>query len=163
MPDGLYPNDLLAWSEQQAARLRRVAAGERVNDVDWENIIEEIESLGSSELRAAQSFLRLAILHAMKVIAWPGHPARRHWEDEITNFLIQAEDRFQPGMRQNLDVGLVHRKALKQFRQLRMEEPPAMGFGDAPVVTADDLLDEEFSADALLARLRASAMLPTRG
>ena len=36
MPDGLYDRDALAWAEQQAELLRRLAAGERVNDaVDW--------------------------------------------------------------------------------------------------------------------------------
>ena len=42
----LYDEDVVTWSEQQAALLRRVAAGERVNDqVDWINIIDEVESL----------------------------------------------------------------------------------------------------------------------
>ena len=47
-----YDTDLLLWSERQAALLRRAAAGERVNDqVDWENVAEEIESLGRSDRR----------------------------------------------------------------------------------------------------------------
>ena len=46
MPDNLYLLDTLAWSEQQAALLRRLAAGERVNDLDWPHVIEEIEDAG---------------------------------------------------------------------------------------------------------------------
>ena len=38
----LYDDDILWWSEQQAELLRRVAAGERVND----QLVEEIESGG---------------------------------------------------------------------------------------------------------------------
>jgi hypothetical protein len=34
MPDDLYARDALAWSERQAALVRRVARGEPVNDVD---------------------------------------------------------------------------------------------------------------------------------
>ena len=34
MPDDLYHTDILGWSKAQAERLRRVAAGERVNDLD---------------------------------------------------------------------------------------------------------------------------------
>ena len=35
----LYEDDILLWSERQAALLRRMAAGERLNDqVDWENV-----------------------------------------------------------------------------------------------------------------------------
>jgi hypothetical protein len=52
MLDDLYDRDALAWSEHQAGLLRRVARGERVNEVDWEHVIEEIEDAGLSELLA---------------------------------------------------------------------------------------------------------------
>ena len=43
----LYDEDFVAWSERQAALLRRRAAGELVNDaeIDWTNVAEEIEAL----------------------------------------------------------------------------------------------------------------------
>jgi len=49
--------DILEWSERQAALLRRLAAGERgVNDqVDWGNVIEEVESAGRGQLSAVRS------------------------------------------------------------------------------------------------------------
>ena len=47
MPDDLYSRDILAWSIAQAERLRRMAAGERVNDLDWANVIEEVEFRGA--------------------------------------------------------------------------------------------------------------------
>jgi len=42
----LYDADILAWSEHQAALLRRRAAGELVNeaDLDWPNLADEIEA-----------------------------------------------------------------------------------------------------------------------
>ena len=45
-----YETDLVRWAEEQAALLRRRAAGELVNEaeLDWTNIAEEIESLGRS-------------------------------------------------------------------------------------------------------------------
>ena len=43
MSDDLYDDDILWWSEQQAELLRRVAAGEGVND----QLVEEIESGGA--------------------------------------------------------------------------------------------------------------------
>lgn len=44
--------------------LHRLAGGERVNDqVDWENVIEEVESLGREQLLAVQSLLRQALIH----------------------------------------------------------------------------------------------------
>ena len=59
MPDDLYETDVLVWSERQGQLLRRLAAGERVNaDVDWANVIEEIECVGRSELHRCESLLR---------------------------------------------------------------------------------------------------------
>lgn len=45
-----YDTDILTWSAQQSALLRRRAAGELVNDadLDWTNIAEEIEAVGQS-------------------------------------------------------------------------------------------------------------------
>ncbi len=54
--DSLYERDALAWAEQQGALLRRLAAGEAVNEaVDWPNVIEELQDVGLSELRACRS------------------------------------------------------------------------------------------------------------
>jgi Domain of unknown function DUF29 len=67
-----YGDDILLWSERQAELLRRMAAGERVNDqVDWENVAEEIESVGRTEPRACESHLVQALLHDLKAEAWP--------------------------------------------------------------------------------------------
>jgi hypothetical protein len=162
MPDDLYHRDLLAWSEQQSERLRRVAAGERVNDVDWENVIEEIGSLGASELRAVQAMLQLAMLHALKVVAWPGHSARNHWTHEIANFMAQARARFEPGMKQRLEAPKLYARALRDLGQLRMD-----GVRPGPVpqtcpMTPDHLLDEKFGAAALVALFSAEAAVPTQ-
>jgi hypothetical protein len=57
-----YDTDILTWSEHQAELLRRLAAGERVNnEVDWENVIEEIESVGKEQLHAVESRLVQAL------------------------------------------------------------------------------------------------------
>jgi hypothetical protein len=56
MSDDLYERDVLAWSESQAELLRRLARGERVNDVDWAHVVEEIEGVGLSELNALRSW-----------------------------------------------------------------------------------------------------------
>ena len=50
----LYDDDILLWSEQQAAAIRRLgrSAREIPNELDIENVAEEIESVGRSELAA---------------------------------------------------------------------------------------------------------------
>ena len=72
MPDRLYEHDALAWSEQQARLLQRVAVGERLNEVvDWANVIDEILDLGRSELRGCESLLEQALHHFLKLLVWP--------------------------------------------------------------------------------------------
>ena len=63
MPDtGLYDTDLIAWSEQQEAALRELAARRDLpNALDLPHIIEEIADLGQSELNAVNSFIGLII------------------------------------------------------------------------------------------------------
>ena len=76
----LYDDDIVLWSERQAALLRRVAAGERVNnEVDWGNVAEEIEAVGRTERRACESHLVQALLHDLKAEAWPLSREVPHW------------------------------------------------------------------------------------
>jgi hypothetical protein len=55
MPNGLYERDLLAWSLHQADLLRPLRRDERVNDVDWANVAEEIEDASLSKLHSVES------------------------------------------------------------------------------------------------------------
>jgi hypothetical protein len=71
----LYETDILIWSEQQAALLRRRAA----NALDWDNLAEEIADVGLSQLHAVMSHLRLALLHDLKAEAWPLSRDVEHW------------------------------------------------------------------------------------
>ena len=114
MPDDLYHRDILAWSQHQADLLRRVAQGERVNDVDWQHVVEEIEDVGVSQLNAVQSCLRLMLVHLLKLRAWPDSLAAGHWRAEIVSFQADAAQRFAPSMEQKIDLDRLYRIALRQ-------------------------------------------------
>jgi hypothetical protein len=64
-----YETDVYRWSERQDALLRRLAAGERVNDadLDWPNIAEEIETVGRSERAALSSHIGNVLEHLIKL------------------------------------------------------------------------------------------------
>jgi hypothetical protein len=110
----LYDTDILIWSEQQAALLRRREAGELVNDaaLDWHNIAEEIEDAGRSELHAVESLLEQALRHMLKAQAWPKHRDVPSWRADAVNSRRQARRRFLPSMRQRIDLAGLYADAL---------------------------------------------------
>lgn len=161
MPDDLYHSDILGWSKAQAERLRRLQRGELVNDLDWEHVIEEVEDVGGSQLSAVKSHLGLAMLHALKALAWPEHPAAEHWQQEIATFLANAQTGFQPGMQQHVDPAELYARALKQLRKLPpLGGAPPRAVPQAVAFTAAELRDEEFGAVDLLDRIRSALPPP---
>lgn len=152
MPDDRYHHDILAWSDAQAQRLRRLAAGERVNDVDWEHVIEEIEDLGKSQLQSVESLLLQAFIHGLQSAAWPDHMAGRKWRNEMRVFLTDARRRFQPGMARAIDIASIYRDALQTVLDLDMRRPPA-ALHRTTDLTVAELMDHSLGTDAFMARL----------
>ena len=146
MPDGLYERDALAWAEQQAALLRRLAAGEAPGEaVDWAHVIEEVADVGLSELRACRSLLRQAMVHLLELRAWPGSPAAAHWRGEVVGFLDDARDRFTPSMRQRLDVEAIYREALRKVRSEGEDAQEMMALPEVCPFGLDKLFSEDLT------------------
>jgi hypothetical protein len=160
MPDGLYERDFYSWTQDQAERLKQLAERTRDNGIDWPNLIEEVESLGRSDLLGVKSLLRNVLAHLLKIAAEPDHPAVDHWSAEITAFQSDAAMKFSPGMRQHLEADLqgVYAAACRQAaRALRR---PRGAFPDASPIALGALLDTEFDLDAAIASVRSA--LPPR-
>jgi hypothetical protein len=76
-----YDTDILEWSEHQSALLRRLAAGENINEqIDWPNIIDEVETVGRSERAALRSHIAVVLEHLMKLQASPSADPRNGWK-----------------------------------------------------------------------------------
>lgn len=152
MPQDLYDRDILAWSETQAALLRRVAKGERVNDLDWEHLVEEIEDVGLSELRAVEGFLVLMMVHVLKLAVSPGDPSERHWRGEVVAFQRNAERRFAPSMRQRIAVERLWRDAVDQVIAGQADGAPPLALARVCPFTLDQMLTE--TVDGLVTVVR---------
>jgi len=140
----LYDTDVLLWSEQQAGLLRRRAAGELVNEaeLDWPNIAEEIESVGSEQRHAVESLLMQALLHRLKIEAWPLSRDVPHWQAEARGFRDDAAARFAPSMRERLDLAQIYRRALRRMPDTMDGQPPLPVPAVCPA-TLDELLAED--------------------
>ena len=83
MDKSLYEQDFFRWTEEQARALR-TAASMRINAaLDWENLAEEIESLGRSDRRELAIRIQTVIEHLMKLQLSPAKTPRRGWEATI--------------------------------------------------------------------------------
>ena len=138
----LYDTDILAWSHQQVERLRRIAAGERVNDVDWPNVIEEVESVGNEQLHAVESLLVQARLHDLKTEAWPLPHEVPHWRAEARGFRDDAASRYAPSMRQRIDLSALYQRALRRMPAARDDLPPLPVPQTCPV-SLDEFLSDK--------------------
>ena len=140
MPDDLYERDVLAWSENQAALPRRLARGERVNDVYWKHIVEEIEDVGLSELDAVRGYLRSIMTHLLKSRLWPDDRTVPHWRGEIVTFQRDAAQRFAPSMRQRIDLERLYRDAVAAVTAIRLDETAEAALPDSCPFTLEQLL-----------------------
>ena len=75
----LYKTDFYAWTKTQAALLH----AEEFSEVDWQNLIEEIEDMGRSEERELESRLATIMLHMLKIICETESRAVRGWKNTI--------------------------------------------------------------------------------
>jgi hypothetical protein len=152
MADRLYDTDILVWSERQADLLRRLAAGERVNEgIDWPNVIEEVRDLGLSELRSCKSWISLACLHLFKLQTAPGAADASHWTTEIEAFLTQLQNHYTPSMRQRIEVAELYRVARRRFAQ--GDRDRLRGLPEECPYRLEDFLSEETTVADLLAKL----------
>jgi hypothetical protein len=140
MPDDLYDRDILAWSQHQADLLRCVAHWERMTDVDWDHVVEQIEDVGLAQLNAVQSYLRLLLVHLLKVHGWPECPSVGHWRGEIVSFQADAAQRFAPSMRQRIDLDRLYRTALAQVAVAAYDGREAFALPTTCPFTLDRLL-----------------------
>ena len=140
----LYETDVLLWSEQQAALLRRLAAGERVNEqIDWQNVIDEVESVGSEQLHAVESFLVQALAHMLKAEAWPLSRDVGDWHAEARRFRGDAAARFVPSMRRRIDMAKLYRRALRALPDTIDGTAPLQTIPATCPVTLSELLSED--------------------
>jgi len=156
----LYETDILAWTEQQAAALRDLAARRDLpNALDLENVIEEIETLGRNELKAATSPIRLILGHLLKAASDPDAPARTHWFEEILRWHGDMIEAMTPSMHQRVDVDALWRRALREAASsLTLYGKTLMpGLPKESPLTLGDFLTESFDIQAALARIHAAA------
>jgi hypothetical protein len=85
----LYDQDFVLWASKTAELLKL----KKFDEVDWENLIEEVECMGKSDRRAVESLLTQLIEHLFKLAYHKSERERErnvcHWVGEIASFRTQ--------------------------------------------------------------------------
>jgi uncharacterized protein DUF29 len=104
----LYDEDFVAWSKQQAEALRAA----RTSSWIWENLAEEIESLGKSDRRQLTSQVRRILRHLLKLEASPAIQPQPGWRATIINARREIAGilRDSPSLRREVE-GLIAEEA----------------------------------------------------
>ena len=92
----LYDQDYCLWLENTVEQLKQ----KKLNRIDWENLIEEIESLGKSQKNALESNLRILLMHLLKWQYQSDRPSNS-WSYTITehNIIINRAFKESPSLK----------------------------------------------------------------
>jgi len=151
-PIDILDLDVPDWAEQQAMLLRRHAAGEHVDGIDWTNIAGQIELIAKSEVAAFRSLLTAALQHLLKARALTDHPARAHWLLEAETFLDQARDVFSPSMARRVELPRIYERA-RRLVLIDYPQADAKRLPETCPFTLAELVETTADVPMLLARL----------
>jgi hypothetical protein len=90
LEQNLYEKDFYQWIETTIKNLEN----KEYEAIDWENLIEEVASLGRSEKHKLKSLLTRLLEHLLKLAYWESKKEfnANHWRKEIRNFRVQLND-----------------------------------------------------------------------
>ena len=79
----LYATDFYEWTQDQAAKLRRLMADRANVDLDFERLAEEIEDVGGSNKKEVKSRLTTILEHMLKIAYSPAYEPLNGWRGTI--------------------------------------------------------------------------------
>ncbi|HBL12656.1 MAG TPA: DUF29 domain-containing protein [Cyanobacteria bacterium UBA11162] len=140
----LYEQDFYLWIQTTAKLLKE----HRFQEVDLENLIEEIESMGRSEKKELKSRLIVLIEHLLKLIYWEAEKAynARGWRDTIVEQRRQIDFSLEdsPSLRPLLTDLFLDSYQKARSDALRKYQLPADFFPTEPPFTLQDVFNPDY-------------------
>ncbi|MEG3438365.1 DUF29 domain-containing protein [Pannus brasiliensis CCIBt3594] len=142
--DILYARDYCLWLETTIEKLRQ----KQFDVVDWENVIEELESVGRSDRRAVKNLLTRLFEHLLKLGYWKSEREynANKWKGEIRNFRQQIKDELKasPSLKNYLIE--VFPECYRNARDILADTSGLSidTFPEEPIVTVEQALDESY-------------------
>jgi len=109
----LYEIDDYLWLEETIKLLK----AKNLENLDLDNLIEELESLGRNDLNKVRSLLRQIIIHILLLQYWEQEYERnyRHWEGEIIAYRYDLNHNLTTSLQNKLisELGEIYQLSLK--------------------------------------------------
>ncbi len=143
----LYERDYALWLETTIEQLRQG----KFSVLDLENLIEELESMGRSDRRDAESLLTRLFEHLLKLSYWELEREynQRGWKVEIRNFRLQINNLLEdsPSLKSYLEK--IFEKSYNNARKMLIDATglDATNFPTSAIATLNEALDEDWFPD----------------
>ncbi|MCA2552243.1 MAG: DUF29 domain-containing protein [Microcystis sp. M04BS1] len=144
MKNDLYEQDYYLWIE----KTRSLLENHQFSDLDLENLIEEISSMGKSEKRSLESYLTRLLEHLLKLAYWQSELEynQRGWKNEIRNFRLRIQQIIEdsPSLKPYLSEIFLpcYQNARKLFLDLSGMAENLVSL--APICTIEQALNEDW-------------------
>ncbi len=120
----LYETDFYGWTQDQAAKLRKLLADRPNLDLDVEHILEEIDGLGRSDYRQLRSRLEEICIHLLKLHYSLSQEPRRGWRDSVNGqrYSLNRLLKESPSLRRRLPEALAegYEDGLRHFSDAKL-------------------------------------------
>jgi hypothetical protein len=140
----LYDTDYNLWVLETVQKLQV----RDLDDLDWENLIEEVLGLSRSDKRKLESLLMRLSEHLLKLSYWEREKEQnqRHWKGEIINFRKQIKRLLRDSPSLKLYLESVFEECYQDGREIAAQksELPLSTFPQHPIATLEQVLDEDW-------------------
>lgn len=140
----LYERDFNLWLEETAQLLKKGY----LDQLDIENLLEEIQSMGRSEKRRVKSLLTRLFEHLLKLTYWKSERNYNegHWRGEIRNFRKQIKDELKASPSLKPYLREIFQQCYQDAREITSDitKLPLETFPEETFTNLEQVLDESW-------------------
>ncbi|MGL6342824.1 MAG: DUF29 domain-containing protein [Waterburya sp.] len=137
----LYERDFNLWAEEMAIAIRN----RNIENMDWDNLLQEIEDMTASQKRALRSYTKRLIEHIFKLKYWESERDRcsNGWRGEVSNFRSEIQDilKDSPSLNNYLkdNYGDWFEKVISNYQKNR-----SFSIKDNTLIPLETMMDDDF-------------------
>ena len=134
----LYERDYDLWLKKAIAAIKN----QDYNNLDWDNLLIEIEEVGKSQQRALKSYTKRLIEHILKIEYWESEKERniQYWQIEVANFREEIKEILQdsPSLKNYLSQNYAD-----WFEQSIAKMQKVFSIPEDEIISIETILNEE--------------------